>query len=334
MEPKISVILPFYNAANTLSRALDSITSQTYENFECILINNNADDKCSKLAKKFCKKDGRFKLLYEERQGVVFASNKGSANAKGDFICRMDADDELTTDSLAKRVDYLVSHPGYDVVCGLAEYIPHHHNTAGFRRYVKWSNSIRSYHDILLNRFAESPVINPTAMWRKEAAENHGMYRYGDFPEDYELWLRWLDAGVKIHKLDEIVLRWYDSDQRLTRTDSCYSDKAFFKIKARYLARWLKHEKGIYEVWVWGASRRSRRWSKYLKDEGIKITAYIDIHKKRKIEGHHIVYFGDLPSPDNIFILVYNRHHLQKKEIASILKGKGFKEGKNFLFAG
>lgn len=334
MEPKISVILPFYNASNTLSRAMESICSQTYENFECILVNNNSEDECSKLAKNFCKKDGRFKLMSEEKQGVVFASNKGSSHASGDYICRMDADDELTPESLTERIQYLISHPECDVVCGLAEYIPHHHNTAGFRRYVNWSNSIRSYDEILLNRFAESPVINPTAMWRKKTAENHGMYRCGDFPEDYELWLRWLDAGVIIHKLDEVVLRWYDSDERLTRTKKCYSEKAFFKIKARYLARWLFRYRSMSEVWVWGASRRSRRWSKYLKDENIEIAAYIDIHERRKKEDHQIVFYRDIPHPENIFILVYNRHHSQKKEIAEFLKARGFKEGENFLFAG
>ncbi len=334
MKPKVTVILPFYNAGNTLSRAMESISLQSYENFECILINNNAKDECSKLAKKFCKQDLRFKLIYEEKQGVVFASNKGSAVARGDFVCRMDADDELTPESLDQRVRYLISHPECDVVGGLAEYIPHHQNTAGFCRYVKWSNSIRSYQNILLNRFAESPIINPTAMWRKEVAQQYGMYRNGNFPEDYELWLRWLEAGVIIQKLDTMVLRWYDSDERLTRTNKCYTETAFFKIKAKYLAKYLDREKKNTEVWIWGASRRSRRWSRYLKDEGVEIAAYIDIHKKRKKEDLPIVYYKDIPPPGDIFILVYIRHLTQKKEIAGFLALRGFTEGQDFLFAG
>ncbi len=334
-KPKISVILPFFNAERTLVRSMESISSQSYENFECILINNNSRDKSSKLAEEYCKLDSRFKLLHEQNQGVVFASNKGSKAAEGDFICRMDADDELVSDSLLNRSAYMESHPDTDVSCGLVEYVPHHDNTKGFQRYVDWSNSILSYEDILLNRFAESPVVNPTAMWRKHIGLRHGMYRYGDFPEDYELWLRWLDQGVKIHKLNETVLRWYDSDERLTRTSAFYSDKAFFKVKAVYLAKWLKKNISFYpEVWVWGASRRSRRWSRYLKDEGVRIRAYIDIHKKNRKVSEEIVFYKDIPSPDHIFILVYNRHHDQKREIAGFLERRGFVEGVNYLFAG
>ena len=93
IKPKVSVILPFFNAEQTLNRAIESIANQSYSNFECILIDNNSTDKSNSIAKEWVTKDNRFILTTEEKQGVVFASNKGFEIAQGKYIARMDADD-------------------------------------------------------------------------------------------------------------------------------------------------------------------------------------------------------------------------------------------------
>ena len=91
--PKVSVILPFFNAATTLNRAMKSIASQSLKDFECILINNNSSDKSVEIALEQTEKDERFILIHEKKQGVMFASNSGSKQARGKYIARMDADD-------------------------------------------------------------------------------------------------------------------------------------------------------------------------------------------------------------------------------------------------
>ncbi len=111
--------------------------------------------------------------------------------------------------------------------------------------------------------------------------EQFGLYLSGDFPEDYEMWLRWLDQGVKIAKVPEVVLDWHDSQGRLTRTHPIYSDRAFYEIKSRYLAKWLSaHNPYHPKVWVWGASRISRRRAKILEQHGVSIDVYIDIDRE------------------------------------------------------
>ena len=104
--------------------------------------------------------------------------------------------------------------------------------------------------------------------------EQQGLYLSGDFPEDYEMWLRWLDRGVKIAKVAEVVLDWHDSEGRLTRTHPIYSDRAFYDIKSKYLAGWLEQNNPFHPlVAIWGASRISRRRAKILeqlhKDKGV-----------------------------------------------------------------
>lgn len=259
-HPQVSILLPFHKSKDTLDRAIQSILNQLFSNFELILISNNADDESIKIATTYCKKDQRCTLIHEKQQGVVHAFNKGLSLSIGKYIARMDADDWSFPERLQQQLDFLETHEDYSVVAGQAQYIPHKPDTKGFGRYVNWSNEILEFKDIYYKQFVESPVINPTAMWRKEVSDKYGSYAEGAFPEDYELWLRWLQKGVKFHKLNQLVIKWYDSDSRLTRTDERYSDDAFFEVKSSYLANWLMNNNPFYpKVLVWGASKISRR---------------------------------------------------------------------------
>ncbi len=328
---KISVILPYFNASETLGRAIKSIEDQTYGDFECILVNNNSTDDSEKIAKSFAVKDHRFIPVCEKQSGVAFASNRGASLARGEYIARMDADDISMPERLEKEAAFLDHNPDYGAVAGLAEYIPHREGTEGFKRYVDWSNEIRSYKDIINRQFVEMPLINPTAMWRKSVSDKLGMYKKGDFPEDYEMWLRWLAAGIKIRKLPEPVLKWHDSDQRLTRTKPEYSDKSFYRIKSYYLVKWLAGNNPFHpEVLVWGASKISRRRAKLAEKHGIYVKAYIDIKKNRDLD-REVIYYTNIPPAGTAFILIYMKQRKARREIMDYLESGSWIEGKNYL---
>lgn len=262
---------------------------------------------------------------------MVFASNTGSSLAKGEYIARMDADDWAYPEKLKLQADFLDEHLNYGAVAGLVEHVAHKENTEGFARFVQWSNSVQSFDEIRNRRFIELPIVNPTAMWRKTIAEKYGMYRCGSFPEDYELWLRWLDNGLKILKLPQLLLKWYDSDTRLTRTHEIYTDKAFYEVKTKYLAKWLKENNPFHpKVAVWGASKISRRRAKLLTQYGIDICCYIDTKKGRQLD-REVFYYEDIPSPKEIFVLSYIKQMDNREKIRKFLSSKGFSEGKNYL---
>jgi len=329
--PEISVILPFYNARETLARAISSILSQEYFSFELILIDNCSDDGSSDIARSFESENPHITLLREPRKGVVHASNRGAEASRGRYICRMDADDEAMPGKLGIQSAYLDKHPKVQAVAGLVENIPHKMQAGGIDRFVQWSNTLRSYEEIYLNRYIELPLVNPTLMWRRETMDRHGLYRTGDFPEDYEMILRWLDAGVRIEKVPETVLKWYDSDDRLTRTDHHYSEKAFYTIKSKYLAEWLrKHNPHHPDVTIWGASRISRRRARMLENEGIRFSSFVDTRKNRQI-GKKIIYYLDLPEAGKHFILSYIRQMDNRDRIRLFLEERGYSEGVDFL---
>lgn len=330
-EPKVSVVLPFFNAERTLERAIESISKQDMKDFECILVDNNSSDGGAEIAWKWERKDHRFRLESEPRQGVMFASNKGCEVAGGEFLARMDADDRSYPCRLRLQSQFLDHNPEYGAVAGLVKHVGEPSSTGGFKRFVAWSNSIVSYQEIYHRRFIEAPIVNPTAMWRRVTMDRHGLYHSGDFPEDYEMWLRWLDGNVKIAKIPELVLDWHDSAGRLTRTHAIYSDRAFYKIKSRYLAKWLSGHNPFHpEVWVWGASRISRRRARILEEQGIRIKTYIDTKNSRQLD-REVIYYDDLPESGSGFILTYIRQMDNREKIQDFLEKRGYKEGKDYL---
>ncbi|MCP4310564.1 MAG: glycosyltransferase [Bacteroidetes bacterium] len=329
--PKVTVVLPFFNAVNTLRRAAESILGQDFPYWECVLVDNNSTDGSRDLAHSLVNMDSRFRLVEEKRQGVMFASNRGCVSARGAYIARMDADDVSRPNRLSLQSKFLDSHPDYGAVAGLVEHVGDPETTGGFSRFVDWSNSVITYDEIFHRRFIEAPIVNPTAMWRRETMDQFGLYKSGDFPEDYEMWLRWLHQGVKIAKVPELVLDWHDSQGRLTRTHPIYSDRAFYEIKSRYLADWLTAHNPYHPVvWVWGASRISRRRARILEQHGVSIDTYIDTKRSRQLD-RELIYYEDLPVAGEGFILTYIRQMDNRKKIQSFLVERGYVEGTDYL---
>jgi glycosyltransferase involved in cell wall biosynthesis len=329
--PIVSVVLPFFNAVSTLERAAESIRRQDFVHWECIMVDNNSTDESREIALSMMERDSRFILLEEPRQGVMFASNKGCEAARGAYIARMDADDVALPCRLSLQCDFLDQHPDYGAVAGLVNHMGDPETTGGFSRFVDWSNSVISYDEILHRRFIEAPIVNPTAMWRRETMELHGLYLSGEFPEDYEMWLRWLDRGVKMAKVPEVVLDWYDSEGRLTRTHPIYSERAFYEIKSAYLAKWLSVNNPYHPVvWVWGASRISRRRARILEQHGVRIDSYIDTKRNRQLD-RELIFYKDLPAAGEGFILTYIRQMDNREKIQAFLGERGYQEGRDYM---
>ena len=106
--PLISVVIPAYNAGQFLDETLESVLSQTYENWECIIVNDGSTDNTESVAKKWCEKDSRFRLTNKENGGLSSARNWGIKESKAEYIAFLDADDILTSDSLEIRINTLL----------------------------------------------------------------------------------------------------------------------------------------------------------------------------------------------------------------------------------
>ncbi len=329
--PAINVILPFFNAGKTLERAVESILNQNFTDFELILVNNNSTDKSLSIAERMAINDKRIKIITEKKQGVMHAFNTGVAASSAPFIARMDADDLAFKKRLMLEYEFLQQNQDYEAVCGQAEYKSNMPNTKGFRMYVNWVNALKNAHEISLNRFIESPVINPTAMFRRQTGEKYGFYYQGDFPEDYEMWLRWIKNGVKIGKINQALIQWNDSATRLTRTDKRYSSMAFYRIKTSYFFDWLKHNNPFHpEITIWGAGRTARRRARLLINKGIKVKEWVDVvDYKRKSTPY--LHYSDLPKAGRRFVVSYVASRGARQKIRHYLQAKNYMEGEDFM---
>jgi glycosyltransferase involved in cell wall biosynthesis len=276
----------------------------------------------------------------------VAALQAGLAAGRGELVARMDADDEAHPERLAEQVAFLAApaNRAIGLVGCLVDYGGNRATNAGYALHVDWINSLVTPEEIALNRFVESPLAHPSVMFRRELVARHGGYRAGDFPEDYELWLRWLDAGVRMAKVPRVLLRWHDPPGRLSRTDARYAPAAFFRMKAEWIAREVRRrdrqaaaEGGqLPSVWIWGAGRPTRLRAAHLERHGVRIAGYIDIDAKKTTRalggrGVPVIAPADLPAPGGVFALGYVSTRGARDLIRADLVRRGYGEGRDFL---
>ena len=114
MNPEVSIILPTYNQAKYLYQAIESVINQTFQNWECIVINNYSEDNTISIVNNF--EDQRVRLVNFANKGIIAASrNKGINLARSDIIAFLDSDDFWDRDKLNECLDVL--NNGYDLVC-------------------------------------------------------------------------------------------------------------------------------------------------------------------------------------------------------------------------
>ena len=214
--------MPAFNAAPTLARCLESIQNQTWEDWEMVVADDGSSDETPRLLASVARREPRLRVISLPRAGIVPALNAALALARGRFIARMDADDESHPERLSTQIRWLEENPGWGVVGSLVEFGGNRLQAGGYALHVDWLNELVTPEEIALNRFIESPFAHPSVMFRRELVQRHGAYRDGNFPEDYELWLRWQEAGVQMGKVPRALLTWHDPPGRLSRTDGRY----------------------------------------------------------------------------------------------------------------
>ena len=110
-DPKISVIIPVYNAESTLRRCVDSVLAQTFTDFECLLINDGSKDKSGEICDEYAARDSRIRVFHKENGGPSAARNFGLNQAKGQYVIFQDADDYLLDiNAYLKLITYAVQN--------------------------------------------------------------------------------------------------------------------------------------------------------------------------------------------------------------------------------
>jgi glycosyltransferase involved in cell wall biosynthesis len=278
--PAVSVLLPARDARETLGACLDSLAAQTLGDHEVVAVDDGSLDGSAEMLAERSREDPRLRVLPGARRGLVPALNAALAAARAPLVARMDADDESHPARLALQKSRLDRDARLDVLgCGVRLV---GEGSEGLQSYVDWQNGLLDHDAIERDRFVESPLVHPSVMMRTEALRSLGGWRDFEGPEDYDLWLRALEAGLRFAKLEEILLSWRDSPRRLTRTDPRYSPERFQALKVAALLRGPLV--AGREVVVWGAGPLGKFWARALREKGHSVVAFVEVDP-RKIGG-------------------------------------------------
>ena len=335
--PQLSVLLPYHNAEGTLGECLESVRAQCLEDFELLAVNDRSTDASRDLVRRWSRRDTRVRDLACEGKGLVAALNTGLRRARAPIIVRMDADDRMLPGRLDAHLNHFRSTPGLDLSAVQVRMFPDSAVRAGYRAYLEWQNRVLTPSDVADEIFVEAPFAHPAVAFRRETVLRLGGYRDGDFPEDYELWLRLFGHGARMEKIPEVLLEWRESDGRLSRRDPRYGRDAFDRLRAHHLARLLRDRAAGRGLAIWGAGRRTRRRADHLIGHGFAPDLWIDIDP-RKIGNH--VQGAPVCGPEALatwprpFVLVYVANHGARDLIASQLQLSGYQRGIDYLAVG
>ena len=209
----ISVIVPSYNAESFLDETLESVLSQTYENWECIIVNDGSTDNTEEIAKKWCEKDTRFRYIYIKNGGLSSARNYGIKESKAEYIAFLDHDDVLTPDSLEIRINTLLKE-NVDLVYSNAYRI-------NYREYTK--QLLRCIHigrvkDISI--FLEINQATPsTVLCRKKIIEDIGGFTWNKKAEDLYCWLNLLLNNNSFYGIESSLIYYRILNNSMSASD-------------------------------------------------------------------------------------------------------------------
>lgn len=293
--PDISILMPVRNESKYLSTALRSLRKQTHENWELVVVDDGSTDDTSDILARFAAKDRRIRILNQSAEGLVPALNRGLHACRGTFVARMDGDDVSHPQRLAKQRETFRQDPSLTLVASSVRHFPRMVIQGGMLAYEKWQNTSLTHSEITTNLFVESPFAHPSVMYRKTDIIEAGGYRSMPWAEDYDLWLRLAERGARFARHPETLLYWRDRPQRLTRTAANCTLDAFRACKAHFLKRTFLRENSC--VTLWGAGTEGKAWQKALLEEGIRVSRWIEVDKKKI--GQHI-HAATVFTPDHL----------------------------------
>lgn len=195
----ISVIMAVYNCEDTLNEAIDSILSQTYDNWQLVICNDCSTDRTQSILEEYQRQyPDRFILLRNEKNmRLSYSLNRCLKKATGSYIARMDGDDRSTPDRFEKQVAFLRDHPEYDLV-GTAM---RRFNDDGLADTVEKPEFVDKY-----TMRTSVPFNHATIMTYPSVYERLGGYTVSERTnraQDYDLWFRFFHAGFTGYNIQE-----------------------------------------------------------------------------------------------------------------------------------
>jgi len=265
-------------------------------------------------------------------EGIARALNRGLAACDAEVVVRMDADDVAHPDRVATLLAALDADATLAAAGSQVRLFPRRAVRAGMARYASWLNALVTPALVARDLFVEAPLVHPASAIRRADLDRAGGWRDGDFPEDYDLWLRLAEAGRALVNVPRVLLGWREGAGRLTRTDPRYRLERHVALKCAHLARGFLA--GVREVTLWGAGQTGRSFSDALAREGVATALFVDVDPRkigRTLRGSPVVGLEGLGRARGGRLLVAVGAPGARGLIRAELARAGFTEGEDWV---
>jgi len=233
MAPFFTVVIPTYNCADFLKRAITSVFSQTYQNFEVIVIDNSSKDNTEDVLNSF--DDKRLIAIKVNNNGIIAHSrNKGIENAKGDWIAFLDSDDVWKPEKLEKVKESVDQNPEVILICHDEQYV----ENSEIKNRLRYGPAVQNLYQRLL--FKGNCVSTSATCLRKDIAiETGGFSEKKEFKtaEDYEYWIRLAQVG-QFYFIKEILGEFHVHGENSSSNIHIHTN-AGMAVKEYHFSLWL-----------------------------------------------------------------------------------------------
>ena len=214
IKPKISVLMPVHNSQKYLSTSIESILSQSFKDYEFIIINDGSTDDSLKIIEKYKYNDERIVLIKNKfNLGTTKSLNRGLLIAGGKYMVRMDADDWSYPDRLKTQYEYMEKHSEIGVSGGAIDVCDEDLNIIYTRKYALTDKEVRK------KIFLYSPFAHPATIWNTEKIKKLGGYNERlPLSQDCELYFK-VGQFVKFGNISGtlIKLRMHNSSSSISK---------------------------------------------------------------------------------------------------------------------
>lgn len=312
----ISIITPIKNADRWIDDCYRSIQQQSYSNWEWIVVNDHSSDNTATIITEYASRDHRVRPIENDGKGIISALQKALANAKGEYVTRMDADDLMPPKRLEKMFGAMQGAPANTLITGLVKYFDQETVSQGYQMYEEWLNEINLRGNQWSQVYRECVIASPNWLMRKMELDSIGGFSGLSYPEDYDLVFQLYKHNFQIEVIPEITLYWREHPDRTSRNSPNYQQEAFFELKVR---RFLAIDYHDGPLIVWGNNVKSRLSMDLLKQHGL-VPIQQDLQNYRLIE--------NIKSPQ-LLIAVYPES-TEREKITSYLNSISMIEGRDW----
>ena len=228
--PRFSLLLPAYNAEKTLSRAIESVLIQEFEDWELIIVDDGSTDDTLSVARRFATTDRRIRLFSQNNEGCDGARARAQRESHGRLLMKVDADDELTPDCLVVMDGFIDAHPGFDIYSCNGYFYASEEKGNPPRPFLTTPRFLEvtsvTYEDML----EECWLLGGGSCVTRELVASMGGYRRGFRTEDYDMWMRALARGARHIYTPQCLYRYHFGTQGHMNEDQTISYESFVRV--------------------------------------------------------------------------------------------------------